>query len=277
MARDFPRVQGLELASLTADAERKLARQLCRELAPALGISLDRVTVLRLEPGSVIAHLRILGDPEQSKTALVALAKQLRGLVKDRSGPLYRGEIGRSIDRSYNATIRVIQAEKMKIQNKGSPLPAVGLAASLWASQTGEESAARTEDWLSEGSPSPAKRTSQSLLRPPSSATPSPQHKATTSPGFVSRLASPSTGKAKSGGPVVALFVSADHDKDGLLTHGELVRHLHQVPWAAPLLRAQLRWEEIWKEYDSDADGKLTREEFLRLYKEKLQPLMKRR
>ena len=76
---------------------------------------------------------------------------------------------------------------------------------------------------------------------------------------------------------MVALFVSADHDKDGLLTHSELVRHLHQVPWAAPLLRAQLRWEEIWKEYDSDADGKLTREEFLRLYKEKLQPLMKRR
>ena len=54
---------------------------------------------------------------------------------------------------------------------------------------------------------------------------------------------------------MVGLFVSADENKDGLLTHAELVRHLHQVPWASALLRAELNWTKIWDEYDGDGDG----------------------
>lgn len=76
---------------------------------------------------------------------------------------------------------------------------------------------------------------------------------------------------------MVALFVSADENKDGLLSHPELVRHLHRVPWASALLRADLNWAEIWREYDADGDGMINCDEFLRLYKEKLQPLMKGR
>jgi len=72
-----------------------------------------------------------------------------------------------------------------------------------------------------------------------------------------------------------AMFQAMDTSRDGRLSHKELKRHLKTHAWAASVTTGEaFHWKDFFKEADTDQDGSIDEEEFNKLYKNFLAPLL---
>ena len=74
----------------------------------------------------------------------------------------------------------------------------------------------------------------------------------------------------------IQLFQSCDQEADGQLSVEEAKRYLKDAPWALGYFHEQgaLDWAALWRDYDANQDGLVDLSEFLRLYLQKLHPLL---
>jgi len=89
---------------------------------------------------------------------------------------------------------------------------------------------------------------------------------------YETRLASTAESEA------LSLFQSCDKNADGQLSHKEVRRYLHDAPWALSYLTREdsaLDWASLWRDYGTNAEGGVDQPEFLRLYMQRLHPLIR--
>jgi len=87
-----------------------------------------------------------------------------------------------------------------------------------------------------------------------------------------------SMGGAAGGGSGPAeetMFASMDKNGNGFLTKKEIKNHLKHAEWAQPYITAErFHWSALWKQFDADGDGMVSRDEFAVMYQEELLPLL---
>jgi len=71
------------------------------------------------------------------------------------------------------------------------------------------------------------------------------------------------------------LFDACDKNTDGSLSHTEMKRYLEEAPWSlAYLANESFQWDHLWSAYDTNKNGNIDKLEFIRLYQERLYPLI---
>ena len=69
------------------------------------------------------------------------------------------------------------------------------------------------------------------------------------------------------------MFRAIDRNQNHYVSHSEVKHYLHSQGWAQKLSQAaDFHWKDLFSRYDLDGDGRLSSDEFGRLYSDTLLP-----